>query len=643
MSHISLRTKIYLFFGFLALVSIGSMFVVIKSLEVAASDADIVNALGRQRMLTQAMGKTALGYASRIEFKILRNQVSLLDRYITHMRKIYAASVIKAAKQVDLDISMDPAGEQHPAVPFPATLTRMVNEEFGAATDKKGMTIDIIAQNPVNPDKGYTEPSDSDADAFLSKNPKDIYWAPIPIDEKLYIDFYTADIATVEICASCHSAMQGVDRKVGDMLGIRRFRIKFAENVALGEAALNPDMKEYTRARTIFEKTLSAMKSGGEYPADLKMTRSKQTIGIDDPDVQAKILEVEAVLGQFLKTVDTFASSFIGAGYLEARSNVLIESNKLRQLSNDLVGIYTTIANRNQQRILWSVILSAIITLALLVSIVLYLTRGILRPIDNVIDRLGMGADQITSASGEVSSASQILAEGAISQANTLQAAVEAVDLVATQSTENVSNATKASSLSANTLGKAEEGRQVMEEMVTAMEAIKKSSDQISNIIKVIEEIAFQTNLLALNAAVEAARAGEHGKGFAVVAEEVRNLAQRAASAARDTAKLISDAVNKASSGSDLAIRAGDSLDEIVGMVNEVTDLVDVISSASADQADGVGSVRGSVAGIDNVTQQNAATAEESAAASEELFKQAEELQKITQDLIGLVHGSDER
>jgi len=196
---------------------------------------------------------------------------------------------------------------------------------------------------------------------------------------------------------------------------------------------------------------------------------------------------------------------------------------------------------------------------------------------------------------------------------------------------------------------------EIVGSMSDSMDDINKSSNEIAEITKVIDSIAFQTNLLALNAAVEAARAGEHGKGFAVVAEEVRNLAQRSASAAKDTAVLITSCVDKAGKGTELTNRSKEalqsivenvkestdntntSLQEIIGNVEKVTVLTKEISTASVEQSDGVTSVNESIQQMDQVTQQNAATAEEAASASEEMSAQAQTLREQVDVLAKLV------
>ena len=269
-----------------------------------------------------------------------------------------------------------------------------------------------------------------------------------------------------------------------------------------------------------------------------------------------------------------------------------------------------------------------------------FISRGIVKTLTRVIVGLNEGAEQVNDAATQVSSASQQLAEGASEQASSLEETSSALEQVAAQTRTNAENSGKANDLAAQARNNAQAGDKTMSQLNAAMSAINESSNEISKIIKVIEEIAFQTNLLALNAAVEAARAGEHGKGFAVVAEEVRNLAQRSAQAARDTTALIEGSVTRAKEGSTVANSAGTALQSIVSDVAQVADLLNGITQASQEQSQGVDQVNTAVTQMDKVTQQNAAGAEESASAAEQLSAQAQTVKGMVDELAALVGAS---
>jgi len=247
----------------------------------------------------------------------------------------------------------------------------------------------------------------------------------------------------------------------------------------------------------------------------------------------------------------------------------------------------------------------------------------------NMVNEIRTASVNMSSGASEIAQGNADLSQRTEEQASSLEETASSMEEMTSTVKQNADNARQANQLAGDARVQAEGGGQVVQKAVGAMSEINKSSKKISDIISVIDEIAFQTNLLALNAAVEAARAGEQGRGFAVVAGEVRNLAQRSAGAAKEIKSLINDSVDKVEEGTKLVDESGSTLDEIVKAVGKVSDIIAEIATAGQEQSSGIEQVNKAVMQMDEMTQQNAALVEEAASASESMEEQAKGLIKL--------------
>ena len=244
----------------------------------------------------------------------------------------------------------------------------------------------------------------------------------------------------------------------------------------------------------------------------------------------------------------------------------------------------------------------------------------------DIVSDVRHGSDEVSTAAQQIARGNDDLSQRTQEQASSLEETASSMEEMTSTVKQNAENASHANQLARGAREQAERGGEVVSQAVTAMREINSSSRKISDIVSLIDEIAFQTNLLALNAAVEAARAGEQGRGFAVVATEVRHLAQRSAGAAKEIKLLINDSADKVKAGSELVDQSGKALSEIVDSVKKVTDIVAEIAAASQEQSAGIDQVNNAVSQMDEMTQQNAALVEEASAAARAMHEQASEL-----------------
>jgi len=262
---------------------------------------------------------------------------------------------------------------------------------------------------------------------------------------------------------------------------------------------------------------------------------------------------------------------------------------------------------------------------AIVIGVILayFIIRSITKPITDATRIISDASGQVVSASEQISSSSIGLAEGASQQASSVEQVSATIEQSTAINNQNAENAKEADSLAKIATDSASSGNTKVQSLMKSMEDINASSERISKIIKTIDEIAFQTNLLALNAAVEAARAGEHGLGFAVVAEEVKNLAQRSATAAKETADIIEESIEQIKQGNEIANETNEAFSDILDKIKKTSNLIGEISISVNEQADGMNQVSSAMGQIDQVTQQNAGNSEEVAASAEELNSQA--------------------
>jgi len=367
----------------------------------------------------------------------------------------------------------------------------------------------------------------------------------------------------------------------------------------------------------------------------------------DEIDIYKRYLEEYSIASTEVKTnQDSSQFDILNQVLTEARKKAKNEYSLLLTKTTDVVqsaerSARKVSSNTEETAYTFIWVISTLSFISVLMGIIFGLVTG--RKVSNIlqeiIEKLKGGSEQVSAASDQLSSSSQSLAESSSEQAASLQETASSLEEMSSQIKSTAQNSVEAELLMKESKPLVENGVKAMYRMSEAMGEIKDSSQETSNIVKSIDDIAFQTNLLALNAAVEAARAGEAGKGFAVVAEEVRNLAQRSADAAKVTSELIQRSQETSARGAAVADEVSDNLEKIESSIANVSTLVLEISAASKEQAEGIQQMNSAMSEMDTVVQDNASASEESASSAEELSSQAKELDGIVTELVGLVGG----
>ncbi len=640
--------KFVLVFSIFFITVLVGAFFVFNTIRSQQADKNTINLAGRQRMLTQKYTKEYIDELIPLQVRhstLKAAEIATLQ--IVEDRKQYTKNIVVKLKK-------DGVVDVHPkrnytkidgGIPLPATFVQEVSDNI----NKQGVySYDLLSKWNINREKGLKTDFEREAFDYLSSK-KGKSFSRFMVHNGLYtLRYATADVASAKGCVSCHNAHEESpkhDFKLGDVMGVLVVNIPLgtvsAETEAFfadsGDGEFGAD--SFLKTKKVFDTTLAALINGGEAPLDLAMTSFTMLPPTEDVKTKSKLNEVKQFWEKTQENFNTLAKvEPNSAEYIVAYGIAYSSANLTMKSMNEAVGLYVKHSNKKGAMLYW--IQAGSVGLVLLVIGLgwMFFAHPLIKFLRELTKKLGEGAKKVASASSQISSSSQSLAQGATEQASSIEETASSMEEMSSTIKQNANNTREAAQLASLCNTTAESGSKSVNEMNDAMQDINNSSKKIGDIIKVIDSIAFQTNLLALNAAVEAARAGEHGKGFAVVAEEVRNLAQRSAAAAKDTTELIEDCVGKANAGTELSAKCKEIFIGIVTNVKKVDTLIDEISTASDEQADGIDQVSQAVQQMDLATQQNAANAEETAAASEEMSAQSQTLLdqvKILSEQIG--------
>jgi methyl-accepting chemotaxis protein len=431
-------------------------------------------------------------------------------------------------------------------------------------------------------------------------------------------------------------------------------KVELAADIDLAAEQMRDEVRGLLLA-TYGQNTERAQKSRENYrkaTLDFQKALDGITALIDDSDERAAVQslrETNDKWGQFFESFDRLCSAGNTKDAETARvenlaplaEQVDLLTNRLKDGQKHDLDAAAKASRASVSASRWISFL--LLGCALVVGIVVFaVVRRITVHLKSVAAQMFEHAEQVSRAAGQVSSSSQSLAQGASEQAASLEETSAATEEITSVATANNESSRSAADLVSQSHRNVTVANGSLEQMLAAMGEISGSSEKISKIIRVIDEIAFQTNILALNAAVEAARAGEAGMGFAVVADEVRNLAQRSATAAKETAALIEESITKTTEGKSRVDQLTGAMQAITADSAKLKDLIEQVSTNSAEQTRGIDQVARSVSEMQAVTQRTAANAEESAAASEEMSAQAENMREVAGELMNVLQGSAE-